>query len=378
MCALANTMVDKVAFCSKHDIQIEHDQWPVIGKPEAIIGDKGEMIGRTVEIVSEALHIEIQNSPAYRADWKGVVERHFKTLQLTFKPYVEGYVTGVISKKRGGPDYRLDAELTLSDVSKIIINCVLEYNNSHAISDYDPDKDMPPELPHNPLALWNWGIKHRTGKLRSVNEDLVGVNLLPHKESTVTEQGIKLFGCLYSTALAIREGWFHRIDAGPKKVLVAYDPHLTNRIYLRPSGKYDDYIVCELTERSREYRNLTFWDVWRIRKIKAETAANARLTKTKGRLSLDAAVEKIVADARAKNPDTSMLSKASRTKGIRENRSAEINEQRTLNSGLMPKNTDIPASRSGSDNVVYLTDKKPSSFDVPDMLDDLYGDGLDD
>ncbi len=370
MSALANTMVDKVAFCAKYGIHIEQDEWPVTGKPEAILGDKGEMYGRTVEIMSEALNIDIQNTPSYRADWKGIVERHFKTLQATFKPYTEGYVTGTISKKRAGADYRLDAELTLRDISRIIIHCILEYNNSHAISNYDPDKDMPPDLPHNPRDLWNWGIQNRTGKLRNVNEDIATVNLLPHKEATVTEEGIKLFKCLYSTSIALNEGWFHRISAGPKKVLVAYDPHITNRIYLRPEGKYDQYIICDLTERSREYRDLTFWDVWRINKIKTKTAATARLIKTIGQLSLDEKIKQITNEARKQKPDTSLVSKTSRTQGIRDNRSNEINNQRQINSGLVPQ---TPHPKDINNQIINPKDQKPQSFNIPDMLDDLYG-----
>lgn len=375
MCALANTMSDKVAYCERFGIHIDREDWPVVGKPEAILGDKGEMLGRTVEIVSNALNIDIQNTPSFRADWKGIVERQFRTLQEKFKPYVEGYVTGEISKKRAGSDYRLDAELTLRDFTRLMIQCVLKYNTTHAIENYDADAGMPPELPHNPLALWNWGIRNRTGKLRGVREDLAIVNLLPHTEGSVSEEGISIFGCVYSTAVAIREGWFDRIKAGPKKVLVAYDLHVTNRIYLRPGGKYDAYIVCELTERSREYRDLTFWDVWTIRKIKAKTAAAANHKKTKGRLELGHEIENITSEARAKKPDTSHLSNSERTKGIRDNRSAEKTRERKVNPGLMPGSVVQP--KGDKDNVIYLTGNKPQNYEIPDMLDDLYGDDPD-
>lgn len=369
MNALANAMMDKVEYCASHGITIDHSDWPVRGKPEAILGDKGEMLGRTVEVLSEALHIDIQNTPSYRADWKGVVERHFNTLQAKFKPYVEGYVTGEIGKKRAGHDYRLDAELTISEFTRLVIACVVEYNTSHAIKNYDADKDMPPELPHNPLALWNWGTSHRTGRLRAVKQDLAMINLLPHTEATVTEEGIVLFKCRYSTAMAIREGWFHRIDAGPKKVIVAYHPYSANKIYLRPEGKYDSYVICELTERSREYRDLTFWDVWRINKIKAKTASHAKLIKQKGRQSLDETVESITQEARSKNPDTSHITKSSRLKGIRDNRTEAVAEHRKNAPNLI----DGTPKKTNDDNVVYLNSQKTVSYDIPDMVDDLFG-----
>jgi len=372
--ALANTMTDKVSYCAKHSITITHDIWPVVGKPEAILGDRGEMIGKTVEILSEALFIDISNTPAYRADWKGIVERHFKTLQLKFKPYVEGYVTGVISKKRAGPDYRLDATLTLADITKIIIYCVLEYNTTHPIKNYDSDADIPPELPNIPLHLWNWGIQHRTGKLRSVSEEMAIINLLPHTEASVTEQGIKLFGCFYSTAHAIKEGWFNRIDTGPKRVTVAYDPHICNSIYLRLDGKYDKFIVCDLTERSRQFRGLTFWDVWRINKVKRQANKYAELTKTKGELHLDYEIEQIIAQANAKKPDTSGLTNTERVRGIRENRTNEIAENRHNNTGLVPNQKKPLTNTSKESNVVFLSGESLEDFSIPDKLDELYGD----
>ena len=370
MSALSNTMSDKVSFCKQYGIEIEFDQWPVRGIPEAILGDRGEILSTTADMLSDALNIRVENTPPYRADWKGIVERYFSTIQAKFKPYVEGYVTGVISKKRAGPDYRLDAELTLTDITKIIIKCVLQYNSTHYIRNYDADSDIPPDLPHNPLQLWNWGINNRTGKLRSVKEDLVNINLLPHKEASVTPEGIKLFGCLYSTAMAIKEGWFHRIDSGPKSVKVAYDPHNVNQIYLRPEKGYDQYLICDLTERSREYRNLSFWDVWRIRKIKANTASFSGLTKTKGELNLDAEIERITEEARRKKPNVSHLSHASRVKGIAQNRQNEKNTLRGANTDVADR-IKQNKSEQRKNNIIPLAEKKLDDFSIPFMLDGL-------
>jgi hypothetical protein len=72
-------------------------------------------------------------------------------------------VQDVITKKRGGKDYRLDATLNLDEFTKIILLSVLKYNQFHQISNYDRDIDLPHDLPAVPMALWNWGIQHRTG-----------------------------------------------------------------------------------------------------------------------------------------------------------------------------------------------------------------------
>ncbi len=373
MFALANTMFDKVRYCASYGITIKHDEWPVIGKPEAILGDKGELIGKAVEVLSEALFINVQNTPSFRADWKGIVEQQFRTLQADFKPYVEGYVTNTIVKKRGGSDYRLDAELTLRDITRIIINCVIIYNTTHTMGYYDPDRDIPTDLPLIPLALWNWGIQNRTGKLRGVNEELAAVNLMPHKEVSVSELGLNLFGCYYSAAIAVKEGWFERIKGQSMKVLVAYDPHCADTIYFRPDGKYDKFIPFELTERSRAFRGLTFWDVWRIQEEQAKTGARSKLTKLKGELTRDKKIEEIVEEARSKNKDMSHLPKSHRTANIRENKKNEIDVNRARN-GVMPPQSKPEKLPVKKDNVVYLSGEKSQDYSVPNMLDIIYGD----
>lgn len=65
--------------------------------------------------------IEYINDPYEGFILSPIVERQLKTLHAKFKPYAEGYVTGAIGKKRAGRDYRLDAELTLIEITRIII-----------------------------------------------------------------------------------------------------------------------------------------------------------------------------------------------------------------------------------------------------------------
>ena len=261
--SIASTVRDKQELCAEFDIQILPEQWSVKGLPESILGDKGEMLGRHVEVLSKSFNVRIENTPSFRADWKGIVERYFRTIQTKFKPYVQGYVEKKpIGKKRNGPDYRLDATLTLYEFTQVILRCVIYYNNDHVLSKYDPPEDMPANLEHNPRTLWEWGIRYRTGKLRCPPEDLVKINLLPHTEASITEKGILLFKCYYTCAEALRRGWFERNYHGPKKIMVAYDPHSANQIYIRPNNSYDQYWTADLSQRSREYRDYTIWDVW--------------------------------------------------------------------------------------------------------------------
>ena len=132
MLALVNAMTDKVQLCQSYGYNIEPEDWPSIGIPDAILADRGELLGYQIESLEQAFGVRIENTPPYRGDAKGIVERSFKTLQADFKPFAPGVVTGDIVRKRGGKDYRLDATLTLHEFTKIIIGSILQ-RNQHSV-----------------------------------------------------------------------------------------------------------------------------------------------------------------------------------------------------------------------------------------------------
>ncbi|ABC33678.1 Tn7-like transposition protein B [Hahella chejuensis KCTC 2396] len=328
--ALGNAMADKVAYCAEYGVEITSDLWPMEGLPENIIGDRGEMLGRHVEVLSKSFHVDIQNTPAFRADWKGIVERYFRTIQTKMKPFVEGYVTkDPIGKKRHGNDYRQDGMLTLKEFTKMIIKIVLHYNNDHVVSTYDIDSDVPKSLPANPLILWNWGIEYRTGLLRRPDPQLVKINLLPHTNATVTEYGLKLFGCYYSCKQALDWGWFEENYRGPKTVTVAYDLYSTNVIYLRPSDSYLEFIPANLTARSRAYADITVWELWIAQDMRRDVAATSKLKQRSGSVNLVSDLQQIKDESKQQQPTYSKAEKAKRVKGINDNKRNERQYERS-------------------------------------------------
>lgn len=365
--ALSNTVLDKVEYCKKFDIDITNDMWPTVGLPESIIGDRGEILGRHIEVLSKAFNVNIENTPPYRADWKGIVERYFRTVQVKMKPFVEGYVTKeAIGKKRHGKDYRQDSIHTLKEFTQMMIKIVLYYNNEHTLSSYDPDKDVPNDLPYNPLMLWDWGIQYRTGRLRRPNADIVKVNLLPHTEATVTEKGLKLFNCYYTCKEALDWGWFEGNYKGPKKVTVAYDLFSANVIYLRPNDSYASFVEAALSPRSRAFQNLTMWEVWIRNDINADVAATSKLKSRAGSVNLVSDLEEIASRSKSTQPTDIKPTKAEKVTGINDNKRLERQKERVKKYG--PNATD-----NQPDNVTSLVDEKPKSksYKLPTRLKDI-------
>lgn len=170
------------------------------GLLDVLLGDRGEMLGEKAEVLVKRVRLE--NTPPYRADLKGIVENRFDLIQAAFGPYVPGDVEPDF-RQRGARDYRLDATMTIDEVTAVVISCVLAHN-IRRLRDYPRDAQMIAEdVPPVPVYLWDWGIARRSGALRRYSEETVRLSLLPEAEATVTNTGIRFYGCFYSSAEAI-------------------------------------------------------------------------------------------------------------------------------------------------------------------------------
>ncbi|HCL38546.1 MAG TPA: transposase, partial [Marinobacter hydrocarbonoclasticus] len=101
MSALTTSMSDKTELCARYDLEITQEQWPTVGIPDAILADRGELLGHQIESLEKAFGVRIEVTPPYRGDAKGIVERYFRTLQAEFKPFAPGVVTGTKVRKQG-------------------------------------------------------------------------------------------------------------------------------------------------------------------------------------------------------------------------------------------------------------------------------------
>lgn len=375
MQALANAADNKVEYCKRFDIEIENAQWPSIGIPDAILADRGELLGHQVEALVSQFNVRIENASAYRGDAKGIVERYFRTIQEQFKPYAEGVVTGTKVKKRGGKDYRLDATLSIEDFTRMILHSVLWHNQNRVLEEYDRDIDMPDDLPSIPIELWKWGLANKTGRLRSFPHETIELSLLPRKRATISNLGIKLFGIFYTCKEAVAAGWFHRIETGrPSSITVSYDPRRADQIYFLPDGNPTNYWVCDLSDRSRRYRDMSFWEVWRKQKAERKTQAKAKADANMSEADLDATIEQIAREAEAKKPKAIGDSKAARVRHIRENREAEKEKERST-TAFAPKKQAKPTK---GEVVPFRTDQASGDYRFPDMVETLFGEDADD
>ena len=382
MMALANTAMDKVAYCAQFDISIQPEDWPAHNLPGILLGDRGEIESEKIDTLINNFNVSVENTSSYRADWKGVVESRFRLLPAKFKAYTPGYID-VDYRQRGGNDYRLDAVLNLDDFTKIIINCVLHYNNSHEITTYDYDRDVRADgVPAIPGQLWEWGIRHRSGALRAYPEDLVKFSLMPKERASVTETGIAFRGRFYTCPRAMEERWFDKArQDGRWKVDVSYDPRDMDQVYLHVIGQRIAFEVCTLTDRSRADRHLSSWEIDQVDQRDKHRQADERTDAVLASADTDAANEQVINEALARRGPPSQGSAASRTANISGNRAEEKDANRATEAFRLGEDASGP-TRPSADVVPIrgrTTPTDDADYSLPsidEILGDDDGDGI--
>ena len=349
MMALRNAASDKVAYCAEYGIEIEESQWPCRYIPDSILADRGEMEGKSVETLINALNIRVDNTPPYRADMKGIIEQHFRTINTETTVFLPGYVKPD-EPERGGHDYRLDAKLDLFQFTKIMIQCALSHNDKY-MDGYERTEDMIcEEVPPIPLRLWEWGVTRRPGCLRSVAEKTLKLCLMPTGTALVTGKGIQFQGITYLSEKAIRERWFENARAkGSFHVQVSYDPRKMDSIYIWQSGE-DEFEACFLPDWEEKYRGKSLDEIRFLQAQEKLLKGKHLPSQMQRRVDLNAEIEKIVQEAEEMSAQTTVSeSKSARVENIRNNRLAEKKMNRKTEAFTL----DEPDADSAVENAAF-------------------------
>jgi len=305
MQALANAALDKVEYCKGYGIDISPEEWPCKGLPEVILADRGEFIGYGPENLIDALGVDIENTAPYRADMKGIIERHFR---LSKEKYI-AWVPGAIIKEhreRGEPDYRLGAALDLDEFTQIIIYCVLEHNNSYRMPWYPMDAQaIEANVEPYPIQLWNFGIRKKTGRMRNYSKEMILGNLLPSEQNvSMSRKGIKFHKSLYLPKMEDAQQWLTTMRSLKKSSLqISYDPRNMSQILLRLDGGKKFEICYRVSGEEERFSHWSYEELELYHEQQKIGNALAEGPSIQSSASLGAKIDKVVADARKKTED---------------------------------------------------------------------------
>ncbi|ASR45777.1 hypothetical protein B4V02_03220 [Paenibacillus kribbensis] len=330
MMAIENTAVNKVEFCEQYDIEISEDDWPCHHMPQQFYADRGEMESKSADSLGKALGIKIKNTPPYRADLKGIIEQQFHTLNMTLQPWMPGAIKKEY-QKRGGPDYVLDATLTLKDFTQMVIETILYRNNYHYMEHYPLDKALSKDNVM-PIAreLWKWGIAH-DHFLQEIDSEIVRLNVLPEEEVTADREGIHFKKMCYVCDELANQGWF--VKGKSIKTVIAYDRRCMNHVYVKVENGHE-FIKCSLHEKSSRFYNLSLEEVKTKQFYESSQKDLYKSTKVQGEVTLSAKLEFIRERAikRAEVQRDVSLPKTKRKANIRLNRLEEREKLRKIQS----------------------------------------------
>jgi hypothetical protein len=321
--AITNMATDKAAFCKEYGIEIAEGEWPCHHVPSVLRGDRGELISKNADNLANTLGIRVENAPPYRADLKGIIEQHFRTININTVALLPGSVKPDMSK-RGGHDYRMDAKLDIRQLTQIIIKCVLYYNNHHYMDYFErTEAMMRGNVTAIPANLWDWGIRNCSGALRSFSEEQVRLAVMPMDKATVTEKGIRFKGLYYSSDRAVRESWFSKARSKKKwAVSVSYDSRDMASIYV---WNEDDktYDRCSLLEWNGKNAGKCIEEVVYEQSKEKIVAKQLKASEIEAKVNLNAEIDAIVAEAQAQSQGLPPKSKREKVSNIKENRRNE-------------------------------------------------------
>jgi len=343
--ALYNSFTDKVDFCHQYGIEITEDQWPCHHLPFALLGDRGELESVHGERLANRLGIQIDNTPPYRGDLKGIVERHFRILNDMTVHRLPGNVKPDMSQ-RSGHHYRFDALLDLKQFTKIIIFDTLTYNKI-TLESFEPSAEMMKAgVELTPLSLWNWGIHNFSGALRVMDNETCKLALMPEENCEITRDGIKFKKLYYSCDKAVKEQWFENARRdGSYSRKASYDPRDMHAIYVwdDPDGVPTRAVLLDWEQK---------FDGKSTDECAYEMEITDLLKKKRAKQDKDAELtaknfaDSIVAEARAMKADTSGISKAERISGIKANRKQEKEAQRAKESFVKDEEETVTHEKS--------------------------------
>ncbi|MFB7140790.1 DNA-binding protein [Gottfriedia sp. NPDC056225] len=335
---IRNAASDKVAYCEKLGVTIPESMWPSQHLPQKILADRGEFLSKNALGLIENMGVSVENTASYRADMKGDVEQLFHRMDEYYKPFLPGYIQTDFGE-RGAKDYRLGAKLTIEEYRKIILQFVL-YHNNHSLETYLLDAEMMSNgVEPIPSKLWEWGIQHRSGKLRTFPEDFVRLMTSPRKEGSVTKDGIRYRKYHYSCEKAIIENWFfHAGEKGAWKVKISINPDNVGVIYIHYDG---ELLECMLLEQYQSFNGMSYEEVDQMedeyKVLKKELAHSNQQLKSDGYQTMKSIVNGATTETNAAQAEAGYITKKEKIGSIRENRAEEKEQHRLLNQQIEPK-----------------------------------------
>ncbi len=338
---IINTARDKVEFCADYNIAIQPEDWPSKTLPQNLVIDNGRAKTVWIKNLFNVYGVELESTAPYYPRQKSNIEHKHSD----YKRVVEQFLPGADSKRegeRGVKDSRIEATLTLEELTRVLIEMTL-YFNHQPITDYPLTLEMEEDgVNPTPVELWQWGYENGLGAHKEVTDlNQLRYVLLPRVERKVTRKGIRFNNNYYIASDELTNRFLNNhLD---KRIEFAYDQNNINFIY---ASDGNTFYPLKIKNKLSEVSVISFYDLENRRVTKEET------TFTRERMIGN--IEKITKEANKKNR-ASRAQKRKNLKNLKEKRREEINRTSTLEQSI----TTQTAASSKEE-----TTRKKSAYDI--------------
>lgn len=187
--ALYRAISDKTSWLTGFGLEAYVDLFPQSPIPAEIVWDRGELHSQDGRDVAASLCVDVGIPGPYMPEWKGIVERFFRTLNDAVIHWLPGSTRGLV-RERGNKDVRLDAVLTMHEFIALLINSILIWNLRGQSSTMVRPEAIADGATPGPVGNWSWGMKNLHGSPTFLSRDEAIVRLLEPQPCEIGDHGI--------------------------------------------------------------------------------------------------------------------------------------------------------------------------------------------
>ena len=278
---------------------VEHD-WPMYGIPGLLLGDNAlEFLSIALEEFAWSLGSDVGWSPSHCPEWKGSLERWFRTIKGSLLRRLTGAVLRPGDPNRPKRPVELKNALTLSELTAAIVSWIVDYYHQQKHS----------ALGISPHQAWNRDVAHIYRSLPASLDDLLARTGSRHQRQ-LTREGIEFDSDQYkSDEIA---ALFAVLGPDAPKVTISSSTRTAHQIYVIDpiNQQYLRAYNCNPASRPEYTR-----EHWRqIKRVASAENLDLGTLEGKGKALQIVDVANDVADRRAKVTKAD-VARAVRTKG---------------------------------------------------------------
>lgn len=247
---------------------ISDDEWDCQGLPETLVCDNGEAATHGCDHFGE-LTFDVSPNRPFFAFWKQEVETSFRLANIGYVNLLPASTKG--PKQRHSEDPEKKALVSMSELTRQLSRWAYMTANHRVLENFPEHEELIREgVPNTPIALYRASRRMRGGSLRPFVKERHIPALMESRDATVKPEGIDLSGVYFDFDDESRPTWLTKLKrdavAGPRKsIRIHFDRMLLNRVYLVPKDPHKPVVEIPLSRLSRQWRNYSFEEYFRVR-----------------------------------------------------------------------------------------------------------------